>query len=185
MKEIDLLRYLPQIEKEIKEMNYLAQAENPELSAVLQGIQHVLQDQFVQEATENGLGRWESILKIVPKGTDTLDERRFRILVRLNEELPYTFRMLCQQLEHLCGESGYTVNLKAADYTLEVKVHLEAKSNFNDVKNMLDRITPANLVVNLSLRYLRVKDVHGMAISELCSHKIEDFLFGKETKHGI
>lgn len=112
-----------------------------------------LADQFVQTATNNGISRWESILQIIPKGTDSLSDRKFRILTRLNEQLPYSYRMLQQQLETLCGQDGYTAEINSGAYTLTIRVALTAKNNFNDVATMLWRVVPANMIIDLSLRY--------------------------------
>ncbi len=131
----------------------MADAENPEVSQLWACLANALNDQFVRSATENGVERWESILSIVPKGTESPEERKFRILTRINEQLPYTWRMLCQQLETLCGEEGYSVELDKGTCTLTVEIALTAKSNFWDVDAMLRRVVPANLVIDLSLKY--------------------------------
>ncbi len=128
-------------------------AENPEIRKLWVALETALNDEFVKSATPNGVGRWETILNIVPKGTDKLDERKFRILTRLNEQLPYSWRMLAQQLSTLCGQDGYTMQLKNEEYTLTVKVALIAKANFSDVDDLLHRIVPANMIIDLSLLY--------------------------------
>ncbi|MDF2989444.1 MAG: hypothetical protein K0R50_4954, partial [Eubacterium sp.] len=111
-REINILNYLPEFLTEFREFRELAAAENPELLSIWGILEDVLKDQFVADSTENGIKRWETILKIFPKGSDTLDIRKFRILARLNEKLPYTKRTLERQLTVLCGEDGYSVNLK-------------------------------------------------------------------------
>lgn len=152
-KNVNLIQYLPDILQEIKEFGGIAAAENPELTALWSRLEDVSNDQFVQFATENGVKRWESILKIFPKGTDSLEDRRFRILTRLNEQLPYSYRMLEQQLATLCGEDGYRLQLNREAYELIIRVALSAKSNYADVESMLKRTVPANMVIDLSLIY--------------------------------
>lgn len=148
-----LLNYFPEVLKEFQEFRAIAGAEQPEVAQIWESLQAVLNDQFVLEATENGIGRWEKILKIVPKATASLDDRRFLILTRLGEELPYSLRMLMRQMESLCGKSGYTIQLKNTEYTLVVRIALTAKSNYEDVDNMLQRMVPANMIIDLSLMY--------------------------------
>lgn len=152
-REINILNYLPQILKEVKELKAIADSENPELQSLWTSIANALSDQFVNDATEYGVSRLEKILKIVAKGTDSLDDRKFRILTRLNEQLPHTYRTLQNQLANLCGEDGYTLTLNHSQYTMTVRVALTAKSNFNDVDALLQRVTPANIVIDLSLMY--------------------------------
>ncbi len=152
-REINILNYLPEYLKEFREFRELAAAENPELLLVWELLEEVLNDQFVADATENGIKRWETILKIFPKGSDSLDVRKFRILARLNEKLPYTRRTLKSQLDALCGESGYSVELRNDEYTLVVRVALAEKGKFDEVGSLLERTVPANIIIDLSLLY--------------------------------
>ena len=152
-REINILNYLPDFLKEFSEIRQLADAENAELLSAWETLGNVMNDQFVKDSTENGIKNWERILKITPKGSETLDERKFRILTRLNEKLPFTYIGLERQLASLCGEEGYLLKLLNNEYTLIVKVALKAKSNFEDIKKLLQRIVPANMIVDLSLLY--------------------------------
>jgi hypothetical protein len=152
-KEVKLIDYLPGILKEVREFKAISTAENPELSSLWDAIEDALNDQFVHDATVNGVKRWESILGIVPKGTENLDIRKFRIISRLNEQLPYTYRKLEQQLKTLCGEEGYSLVLQNNEYKLIVRVELSVKGKFNEVDSLLKRTLPANLVIDLSLLY--------------------------------
>lgn len=148
-----LIGYIPTVLKEVKQYQALTYAEQPEIFSLFDGIQIVLNNQFVQTSTEIGVERWEKILNIVPKATYTLDERKFTILSRLAEELPFSYRMLEQILDKLCGENGYWMELNHDSYELTVKVALVAKNNFDDVGRLLNRVVPVNLIINLSIRY--------------------------------
>ena len=149
-----MIDYLPEFLRGVKEFDaILTLAEQPEMVELWKAEENALNDQFISDATENGVSRWEKILGIVPKANDTLDVRKFSILTRINEQLPFTLVTLNEQLKTLCGEDGYDLKLDANNYTLSVKVALTAKSNLNDVDALLKRVVPANLVVNLSLKY--------------------------------
>lgn len=149
----NLIDYLPQVLKEVRELKLIFQSEQTEIADLWGSIDNALNDQFVIDATEYGVGRWEKILGIIPKATESLDARKFRILTRLNEQLPYTMRTLKQQLEALCGKDGYSIELYNDVYTIEVKVNLIAKSNFDDVDALLQRVIPANMIIDLGLMY--------------------------------
>jgi hypothetical protein len=152
-KEVKMIDYLPGILKEVREFRAINTAENPELSSLWDAIEDVLNDQFVNDATENGVKRWESSLEISPKGTETLDIRKFRIISRLNEQLPYSYAKLKQQLETLCGENGYSIELLNEEYKLIVRVELGVRGKFMEVESLLKRTVPANIVIDLSLMY--------------------------------
>jgi len=153
----NLIDYLPQVLKEVRELKLIFQSEQTEIADLWISIDNAFNNQFVEtftiDSTEYGVSRWEKILGIVPKATETLDARKFRILTRLNELIPYTLTTLKQQLEALCGSDGYSLTLKNEIYTIEVKVNLIVKSKFDDVAALLRRVVPANMVIDLKLIY--------------------------------
>lgn len=148
-----LIEYLPQVLREVREYKALMETEQSEIVDLWDALEGALKDQFITEATINGVLRLEKILKIAPKATDSLNDRRFRILARLNEQLPYTFRGLEEKLNALCGVDGYTVELTHGSYTLKVRIELVVKKQFDEVDQLLKRIVPANLIIDIDLRY--------------------------------
>lgn len=148
-----LIHYLPPFVQEYKEMQEIMKAEQPEIDLLWIAAEGVFADQFIQDATENGVSRWESMLGISPKGTDTLDERKFRILSKLNQELPYTMRKLEQVLTTLCGPDGYSIELNAVEYEIEVKLGLANHNNYGEVERTLKAMIPANLTQVVTLLF--------------------------------
>ena len=148
-----LQEYLPPILLSTYEFPLLCRAEQPELDALGDAAGETLDNQFVSTATERGIARYESIFGIAPRDTDTLEDRRFRVLTKVNAQLPYTLRRLRQQLSSLCGEDEFTIKMIYDEYTLIVRVALTAKKSFGDVQELLGQTVPANLVLDLSLLY--------------------------------
>jgi hypothetical protein len=89
-----LIQYLPDVLKDVREYQALMFSEQPEFSALYTQISGLLNNQFVETSDEYGVKRWEKMLKIVPKSTCTLDERKFNILSKFSERLPYTYRIV-------------------------------------------------------------------------------------------
>lgn len=149
----ELIDYLPDFLKQFREFKQLMYTEQPQMEKLWNYIDDTLANFFISDATNDGLKRFETILSIKPKDTDSLSDRRFRILSRWNEQLPYTMNVLKMQLTSLCGTNGYLVELNNREYTLVVKVALTAKNNFIDVGNYLEKVVPVNMVIDLSLLY--------------------------------
>jgi hypothetical protein len=150
----NLIEYLPEAFRDVKENEaILTMAEQPEMVSSWGAIDNALNDQFIFDATENGVSRFEKIMKIAPKADESLDSRKFTILVKNNEQIPFTFTALKKQLELLCGEDGYKLTRDVTTKVLSVKVALDAKNNFNDVADLLERTVPANMVIDISLMY--------------------------------
>ena len=148
-----LIDYLPQVLKDVREYRSIVAAEEPELVDLWTALENALKDNFIDDTAENGVLRLENILKISPKATDNLGDRKFRIKARFNEQLPYTFRTLQKRLAILCGENGYTCELLNETYILKVRIELVVKGQYDAVDNLLERIVPANLVIDLDLMY--------------------------------
>jgi len=160
-------------------MQEIMKAEQSEIDLLWIATEKVFADQFILDATENGVSRWESMLGISPKGTDTLDERKFRILSKLNQELPYTLRKLEQVLTTLCGPDGYSIELNAAEYEIKVELGLANHNNYEEVKRTLKAMVPANLTQVITLLFNTWGDVKND------NANWSDVLFYYETWHNV
>lgn len=148
----NLIDYLPPFIRNVRECeSIMNDGEQPEIDLVWIAIKNAMKDQFISDATENGVRRWEEILGIVSKDTLTLNERKFTILTKVNETLPFTLSTLKERLKSLCGENNFSAVVDG--FSLIVRVALAAKNNINDVDALLKRIVPANMVIDLSIKY--------------------------------
>ncbi|MCT4686092.1 putative phage tail protein [Vallitalea sp.] len=139
--------------KDIKEFDLIASIEDKETFDLKQNITDLIDDQFIQTATEKGIARRETMLKITPFANDNIEDRRFRVLSRWNDKLPYTYSVLINRLDQLCGEDGYKIELNNNDYILEIGIELTKKRMFDEVRLMTRRICPANIMITVKLRY--------------------------------
>ena len=168
-----LIDYLPHFMQVYEEIAVIMGTEQTEIDRLWIEAENALADQFILEATENGVKRWESMLGVSPKDTDTLDERKFRILTKLNQELPYTLRKLEQVLTNLCGADGFSVDVKAAEYHIEVKLALTNKNNYQEVVNVLKKMVPANMTQWVQIMYNSHNVLKMFTHAELTAYKHE------------
>ena len=103
--------YLPPILFKTYEFPLLCETEQPEIDHLHDAADAVLDAQFLSTAGEYAIQRYEKIFGITPMDTDTLDERRFKVLTRINTQLPFSVRRLRQQLATLCGADGYKLEV--------------------------------------------------------------------------
>lgn len=153
MDKINTLNYYPEYLQNIAEFKELSRVVDKEIEKLQEAINNALKDRFIRELTIYGILRWESILKITPKGTETLDDRRFRIAARLFDELPYTMIVLKEKLSLLCGKDGYKVNLEQTKYKITIKVELTAKHQVEEIRKVLAKMIPANMLQYVELIY--------------------------------
>ena len=148
-----LINYLSPYMQEYMEIKEIMKVEQPEIDALWSSVEESFADQFIMDATEYGVMRWESMLKISPKATDTLDERKFRILTHLNQELPYTLMRLKEALTTLCGADGFYIEVQAEKYHIVVKLAVGNHNNYQAVVDLLLKMIPANLTQYVQLMY--------------------------------
>lgn len=149
VREVSLVPYLPEFMRKYKEPVAVLESENQEFLALWKAADQILYNRFVSTADSYGLARFESILGLLPKATDTFDDRRQRIIEKMNERLPYTLRSLRGLLEATYGIGNYTANL-TDDYVLTVGLR-GASATYRDALAMLRRLVPVNMVIKINL----------------------------------
>lgn len=164
---VDLIKYIPPILKEVQEFKAWADCENPEIDQINASLVEVKDNQYIQTLTEKGAKRWEAPLKIVPKDTDTLELRRFRLFAKINEKLPFTFKSVKNQVEALCGADGYSFELFGNEYRLKVRVSLTSKGQLEEVVSTLSKTVPQNILLDISLLYNQNKTLHPFTNAQL------------------
>lgn len=148
-----LMDYLPQIIKDTKEIESLMSAEEPDIERLWLDIEDTFKDQYFMEATQEGLRHYEKMLSIIPKLTDDIETRRLRLLARYNETLPYTQITVDNHIKTLCGDGNYSFKVVFYEYAAIVRIELVSKRMFNEVRDYLRRVLPANLLLDIDLIY--------------------------------
>lgn len=158
--EIDLYPLLPPTVNDFKEFQEIARVESDNFNKARLHLINIFKFRFVHETDEKGVLLWEKMLKLKRRTTDTLEERKNRILTKINNKLPYTMRTLKQLLNSLCGEENYNVLLNPHTYEL----HFEFYNKITDVhhlKKTLEDMIP----LNLWLHFLYVINVPAVKVS--------------------
>lgn len=149
----DLTKYVLDKFKDDKQFAVVVGMETPEIEDLWDGCDNIRNDLFIESLTPAGAARTEGIMGLKVKATDSLEVRRFRIAAKNNEQLPYSFNIIDRQLAALCGVDGYSFVVDYAAREIGVRVALTAKGMYDEIENLLLRIRPANMVIDLSLLY--------------------------------
>lgn len=131
------------------EFKQIAVAENPEFNKLTECLQKCLQDSFINDATEYGVSRWESMLGIVPSPSDTLKERKVRVMTYLNIRLPYTWRVLKQMLTSFVGENNFTMKYINDISKLIIRIKVDTEGTYYTVSDLLNNVVPQNVYIDL------------------------------------
>lgn len=145
LRVVDLIKELPFFMQEYKEIIEIMSTEDEEFRELYIELCRLLTNLFVITAEEDGIVRYEQMLKIYPFSDDTLEIRRARILAKINNDGPYTMRKLKQMLDVLCGQNNYKVTLDAGNRVLNIDTFFYDSRLLKELNEMLLRVLPANL----------------------------------------
>ena len=161
-RKVSIARYLPPVFGSLREMQQIAQAVDPEFNfngsegdepnytPIYKGIQQFINDCFVETAQESVIERWEKIIGLTTVKSDSLDERRKRILYYMSLETPYTEWMLKHvYLAGLLGEGNYKVTVDPVACTIEVLFNASKASQRDNILQLLSVLLPCNMALTV------------------------------------
>ena len=159
IRDVELLKHLPLFIQEYREIRTIMNAENPEFQTAEDETEIIFNNQFIQSCNLKGIAKFESLMGIVPEPDDTLTSRISRVLTRWNDTVPYTFIVLCQRLDTLCGEGNYEIKRDINNYTMDITTHLELVGQTDELEYMLGYMIPANIAIAVNNKiYLNMTD---------------------------
>ncbi len=166
--ERKLINYLPYAVREFTEYRGIATGEQPEFELVWNAEQEVFDNQFIDTAQDYGLSRWEKMLDIFPKGTDTLETRRARIKARLNNFIPYPFRVLVRMLTAISNGEPFSVSIDPGTYLLKLVTQWNARGQTEGLEHLLKNIVPCNIALDAENRLLCFAEGVALAFGGVC-----------------
>ena len=145
---VNLLSYLPDFMQEYREIRRIMESEEPEFKILWNLFKKVFNNQFIQYCDEDGISKFEEMLGLHRYENDTLEIRIFRVLTYWNDQIPYTWRVLVNRMNQLCGIGNYELKPNFNVYELGVVTKFDDVKKYDELNNMLKTILPANLGFN-------------------------------------
>ena len=146
--ERNIIDYFPQVLRGYREIKGIADGQQWLFDLLWNATEEVFRNQYIETADEGGIRLFERILNIKPKGSETLEERRFRVLSRWNQaQLPYTYRSLRQYLASV--SEGYETRLDANAYALYLHLRLAGYRQRDELLSILRKMIPANIAMTV------------------------------------
>lgn len=162
--------YIPPILKGITELIAICNADDIEIDVLWSDIDVAYRDVHITTGSITTIERWEGIMGIAPKVSDTLEDRRFRILARINPKLPYTWLNLQALLDVLVGVGNYELIRDVAAKHLSLRIGLSSKSMQQTIAELIEDVSPQNMTIFIDLLYNAYEDLrpytHGMLRSK-------------------
>lgn len=130
-------------------------------------------DIHISTATAEGIARREKILGINPLDTDSFEDRKFRVNTKWYDTYPYTLPNLKSRLDDLVGNENYTLELDYDVLMMKCRLALERKEMYNAVIDLIEKIVPLNISLDISVMYNCHLDITSYTHEQLSqlSHK--------------
>lgn len=163
-----LIDYLPYVVQDFKEFQGITNGEQPEFELVWDSYEKVFRNQFIDTMDNYGLSRWEAMLKITPKGTDTLDTRRARIKTQLNNFIPYPIRVFIRMLTAIANGEPFTVTIEPGSYLMEIETEWGASGQVEGLEYLIENILPCNIAISAANKLLCVAEGTALFCGGVC-----------------
>ena len=148
-KDVNLYNNLPDFMQQYKEIQAIFNIENIDLTKLWNEIRRSFNNSFIFTTDVLGISKFEKMMNIYPKATDSLKDRQLRVYIKWNATLPYTWKWL----EEFLITYYQNVETKAIPVLFnnkyELNIRLEKQKEFDNfdygIYGELRPIIPANL----------------------------------------
>lgn len=117
-------------------------------------------DLNVTTARASGIAHRERILGITPLDTETLEERRLRVMLRWYSRDMYTLRRLRERLDASLGRDTYDLTIDYRERVLRCLVGIAQGSMVRSVTDLLEEVLPLDLIFYIDLRRRSFREGH-------------------------
>ena len=146
-REIDIAKFLPPVSRDSDDIKEIMRVENIELQKLWEAMSDIFCNQFITTMTEYGLSQWEKIFDVIPKSTDTFQNRRTRILQLITGTRPYTMRSFQAILDNIYGEGNINITIDNDKYEFWLDITDKMLYKALEIKNYAETIVPKNLII--------------------------------------
>lgn len=144
--QADLLPYLPEWFRQIKDFEALVDTETKEFEVLAAAMSAVRDNFYIQTADSQTILLYEGLFSIIPTPEESLDFRRARILNRLSIQPPFSIRFLYEKLDQIIGVGKWSVTMDYSAHTLYVESAAENQAWANEVYITLNTIKPCHIL---------------------------------------
>ena len=141
-----LMDQLPEWFKPVLEYIAIMYGGSVELSRLDEDAEQIRLNDHIQTADATTIRYWERFLGIASSAGDTLAFRRDRVMMRINQTVPFTIWHLRDQLRELFGED-YTLEVNPAECWIRIIVTSDRYGAISLLHDLIYSYVPAHLYV--------------------------------------
>lgn len=168
-REVFLNDYLPEVLVNTAEIKRLNLNLDKEINTCWRECEKNVLSSYIMSCDVLFLDRFENMLGLDCSIT-TERERRLRLLNTMLGDLPYTLNAINRKISVLCGEGNFSIEYDKANFLLSVRLGLMVKKTMEEVKKILIKRIPANIILEVSLYYNNHEELSVFTHGELSQY---------------
>lgn len=150
---VKMKRYFPRFYDGYVEIDAIIDTEDKAFEEIGVNFRRAINNQFIKLADETGISAYEVLFDVIADpSTETLEERRDRLLNRVSVIPYYTTIFLRNRLDSLIGAGLYNLIIDYNNYTLYLESAAKNQLYYNEIAVLMSNIKPCNIVfINMPL----------------------------------
>lgn len=150
---VKMKRYFPRFYDGYVEIDAIIDTEDKAFEEIGVNFRRAINNQFIKLADETGISAYEVLFDVIADpSTETLEERRNRLLNRVSVIPYYTTIFLRNRLDSLIGAGLYNLIIDYDNYTLYLESAAKNQLYYNEIAVLMSNIKPCNIVfINMPL----------------------------------
>lgn len=150
---VKMKRYFPRFYDGYVEIDAIIDTEDKAFEEIGVNFRRAINNQFIKLADETGISAYEALFDVIADpSTETLEERRDRLLNRVSVIPYYTTIFLRNRLDSLIGAGLYNLIIDYDNYTLYLESVAKNQLYYNEIAVLMSNIKPCNIVfINMPL----------------------------------
>lgn len=144
---VKMKRYFPRFYDGYVEIDAIIDTEDKAFEEIGVNFRRAINNQFIKLADETGISAYEVLFDVIADpSTETLEERRDRLLNRVSVIPYYTTIFLRNRLDSLIGAGLYNLIIDYDNYTLYLESAAKNQLYYNEITVLMSNIKPCNIV---------------------------------------
>lgn len=145
-----LLEYLPPFLREYYEFKQLCKSGDIEVSSIDKAVDWNFDSAFISDCDATVLSKYERLLGIIPTSSQSIENRRNKVLLQWNTVAIMTLPQFISKLQEYCGKDNFTVdNSREQFYQLVIWLNIH-KVDVPIIKDFVDTWLPMNVNYTLN-----------------------------------
>lgn len=167
LERVNTLYHLPDFYRDIPELQAVCAGYDSLFKQVFGIIDQSKLNIYIETMDEESIYHWEMIIGVDHNGT--LDDRRFRLRLRMYNELPYTRYHLEDLITLFVPKEQFALNIDTSVPSVDLLIAYHSEHQAKSLYDFMCRVTPASMVMSVG----RLENIYD-DISQFTYQELQD-----------